>query len=208
MRRIISILAAFALLLSAMPAISESVDGTDNVPSLEACSPSDIQDTVSADDIITFDDEFSLTYGDVQVHLGDAPDRIVEEIQKLEDGEELEISDDRVTFYTPSYKCYETDNIAVMTDTGDNDNEEVKAVFVDIDGIKTHRGIGVGSPVEDVYENYGMDYLSFSDTILYTIKKPGKCTHYLLFQIDDITDTVYSYAILDKMPKVFESKGN
>ena len=206
MRRIIFFLSVFVLFLSAMPALSESVNGADNVPSLETCSPSDLSDTVPANDMITFDDEFSLTYGDVQVHLGDAPDRIVEEIQKLEDDEELEISDDRVTFYTPSYKCYETDNIAVMTDTGENDIEEVKAVFIDIDGVKTHRGIGVGSPMEDVYEKYGRDYLSFSDTILYTIEKPGKGIHYLLFQIDDITDTVYSYAILDKMPKVFDAK--
>lgn len=208
-KRTLAFLAALILLVPLFPAFSESEGGVDSLEiAVLTVSPTDIQEVPSFDEeIITLDDEFSVTYGNVQVHLGDDPERIVEEIQKIEGAENaIEISDDRSTFYTPAYKCYETDNIAVMTNTGEDDSEEVKAIFIDIDGVKTHRGISVGSPMKDVYERYGSDYMSFSDTILYTIKKPGKDTHYLLFQVDDTTDTVFSYAILDEIPGVFSNK--
>jgi hypothetical protein len=142
-----------------------------------------------------------LYFGDVLVKLGDDPDFAIDEMEKIE--EDIEIKTDRTTIYTPAYKSYESDNIAVMTDTA-NEQEAIKAIFIDTEGIYTRRGIGVGDPMEKVYKKYGKNYKSMYDTILYQKTQHGE-THYILFQVDDETDTVFSYAILDKMPNLYKN---
>lgn len=149
------------------------------------------------------DEEFGVLYGNTIVKLGDDPESAIEELEKQQ-GNDYEVDAVRTTIYTPEYKSYECENIAIMTDDNNHEFEEIKAIFVDTKGIYTRRNIQVGDSLERVKKRYGYNYKSLNDTILY-IKMFHGNEHYILFQIDD-NDTVLSYAILDECPSSYKNK--
>lgn len=149
------------------------------------------------------DEEFGVLYGDTIVKLGDDPENAVEELEKQQ-GNEYEVDAVRTTLYTPAYKSYECDTIAIMTDDNNHESEEIAAIFVDEKGIYTRRNIQVGDPIEKVYKKYGFRYKSYCDTILYEKTYKGE-KHYILFQIND-DDTILSYAILNECPTAYKDR--
>ncbi len=154
--------------------------------------------------IIDTDDDFAITYGDTRFQLGDNPTEILAEMDK-EDHPAYVTIENRHTVCNEANCSYESDELAVMTDPDDETGDEViTAVFVDVEGVKTNRQIGIGDHIRKVYLKYGHDYQTHSDLIVYKVKDKEHKEHFLLFQIDD--NKVFSYAFLDEPPYWYKHK--
>ncbi len=138
------------------------------------------------------EEDFVIVYGEIEVRLGEDPDKV---IQEIEDVEQVKIEGCEVskTVYAPAGMEYDAGKIGIRTDP--ENGGMISAVFVDDGEYETNRGIRVGDSIEKVREKYGNNYEVIFDQMIYTNKYDESCPT-LVFQIDEEEGTVYSFAVV------------
>ena len=147
------------------------------------------------------DADFVFVFGETEAALGDSPEELVNEIA-FSEGRPPQVEYGYHNVFASHAKAYNTSEITVQSGKGSTTPEEITGIYVDTDIVKTRRGVGVGDALSEVIRLYGDDYMVFMDTIIYKTADEKA----LVFQIDNDTKTVFSYAILKngKMPKTVE----
>ena len=144
------------------------------------------------------DKDFVIEYKDTEVVIGGSSVEVVEEM--IDEDLPVKIQDGRKTILTPPGKSYENENITIITNGEDKTNAEIiNALFVEGEGIKTSRGIGVGDSKQLMLKKYGKPQEEISDLVLYYVETEDGYKS-IVFQIEPEDDTVFSYALLNQYP--------
>lgn len=182
--------------LTEKPAVEENTEEKSaeitEVPEAEFATPTamDQPAKISEEDLV-------FVYENTETRLDEDPQALIEEIEKV-DGQEVEVNPVKATEYSPEGTSYDGLGMTIRSAKNKEDNEEIKAFFVDTEDWKTARGIHVSDSLFAVLNAYGSP-TKIQDDILIYFEENNENKPALLFQMDDNNQYVISIVIVKKL---------
>ena len=153
--------------------------------------------TVMAQPANISEEDLVFVYENTETRLDEDPQALIEEIEKV-DGQKVEVNQIKETAYSPEGTSYDGLGMTIRSAKNENDNEEIKAFFVDVEEWKTVRGIHVSDSIMAVLKAYGNPTKVKDDVLIY-FEENNEDKPALLFQMDEDYRYVISIVIVKKL---------